>query len=208
MINIDYISKEIADAVCGIYDSHPDAVFCGSFGLVLQGLLERKVHDIDILVDKNYYGDGGFYNDIRREVGFTSHSFMLGKDETTCFKLDFPGGIHVDVLHNANNKPDFTHIEFFGRMIKVETIDGAIDAKKQYVVNDRSQFSTLKHFRDLILLNVPRKELAEILKISWINNPDPIAHAIATVCDSGAIKTTQVSNKFDDMILEDDDLPF
>ena len=88
-------------------------------------------------------------------------------------------------------------------------------AKKKYVINDQSQYSALKHLRDLIMLGVPREELDEVIRISWINgNHDgPVEKCVAKINDDGSKEVACVKHKlpvncdFDDY-LEEDDLPF
>lgn len=56
MINIsEYVSAELFDTMKRIRDLFPNAWFGGSLGLVVTGLLQREVKDLDVYIDFNPY---------------------------------------------------------------------------------------------------------------------------------------------------------
>jgi hypothetical protein len=59
--------------------------------------------------------------------------------------------------------PNYTIINYKGINIKVEQPDEAIKVKKMYILSDKSLPGVIKHLKDLILLNVDRKELVDII---------------------------------------------
>jgi len=59
--------------------------------------------------------------------------------------------------------PNYTIINYKGINIKVEQPDEAIKVKKMYILSDKSLQGVIKHLKDLILLNVDRKELVDII---------------------------------------------
>lgn len=172
-----YISKEIFDVVKEIATKHPETVFCGSFGLILNNKLQRDVKDIDIIVKENYYsnnGDCDFFSNKRYifhagGVEHDSNHFMVGKNSIKCFKLYFDE-IKVDVFYCENNDitPKYNKINIGGVDILVETPESAIKAKKEYVINDKSQNSILKHLKDLIYMETDKNELVDLINNSHL----------------------------------------
>lgn len=165
-----YISNEICGIIKKIANKHPEVVFCGSLTLVLNGLLKRKIHDIDILVNDDYHQKGGFFNEHRvalnANVNFpTSHTFFVDNNKIKCFPLIF-NDIKVDVLYNENSSPVYEEFDFDETKILIEKPEAAINFKKKYILNDNDKLSVLKHFKDLILLGVEREELVNILNKS------------------------------------------
>jgi len=166
-----YISEEMGLVIKKIANEYPDVVFCGSLGLVLNDKLDREVKDIDILVKKNYYQKGKFYNNIRIGSESDSHKFMVGKDEVLSFKLEFPifdKKIKVDVLYNKNVKPQFELIFFDDVRICVEKPEAAINAKIKYIEHDISHDSILKHLKDLIYLEVDKNVIIKSIDNSHL----------------------------------------
>ncbi len=160
------------DTVCMIAHRHPETVFCGSFGLVLNGLLDRKVNDLDVITSENYWKWGGFFPDERRENHEGSQKFMVGKDTVLSFKVHL-NGIKVDVLYNEGSKPEYTTADFGMMSIRVETPGSAIRAKKLYIVNDRSNESVVKHLKDLIYMGTDRGMLIDLIDRSCLAGSAP-----------------------------------
>lgn len=185
------IPNKIVVAVKMIAVIYPDVVFCGSLGLVLNGLIDRTINDLDILTPDNWYNDNKFFPDERINQQSTSHKFMVGKDEVSCFSLRL-NNVKVDVLYNESKKPEYIVIDFDGIKINVETPESAIDVKKKYILADKSEISIIKHLKDLILLGVDRKELIELIDKSWL-------------CKSKSDKSQHSGIK---VLPEADDLPF
>lgn len=167
----EFIDDKMIKTVKRIVLEDPNVVFCGSFGLVLNEKLLRKVKDIDILTPVNYYGNpNDFFLDerTRTDVNISeSHKFMVGKDQVFSFKVQVYG-VSIDVLYNDTTHPKFYEHEFHGIMIKVETPESAIRAKKLYVVNDKSQYSVIKHLKDLIFMGIDKHELIELIDSSYL----------------------------------------
>lgn len=159
-----YISEEILLVVKKIAEKFPDTVFCGSFGLVINEKLKRDVVDLDILVDRDYYSQSGFFDEFRvsnvSNVGMFSEKFMVGKNEVKSFRLFFPifdKNVKVDVLYNKEFNPNYKLVDIDQNLtIKVETPESAIKAKLGYIINDKSQKSFLKHLKDLIYMEVDK----------------------------------------------------
>lgn len=165
------MNSKIISVVKQIAEDYPDTIFCDSFGLVLNGLLQRYVNDLDILTVEDHYGVGNFYEEYHmyalRYENKNSHKFMVGKDQVLCFPLNFPNGIKVDVLYNENTKPKYREIDFHGTKIKIENPESAIDTKLKYIENDKNTESVLKHLKDLIFMGVENDKLNNALKKSY-----------------------------------------
>lgn len=163
-----YINDNIVGAVKMIAAVHPETVFCGSLGLVINGKLERNVKDIDVITDEDHYRENNFFPHDRAKVIYhpndekPSHHFLVGKDTVSCFKLNL-NGVKVDVLYNEKIKPEYTIVDFDGMKIRVENPESAIKVKKLYVTNDKAITGVMKHLKDLILMDVDKDELIEII---------------------------------------------
>lgn len=168
------LSQEIINSVHWANKYFPEGriVFCGSFGLALNGLLNREIKDVDLLTEKNYYMEYGMDG---REGN--SGEFWMPTDNKNrqvlvkCFKLKSPDNIVIDVLHRLNSKRkeengfevEYTEVDFYGEKILVETPQGAITAKKRYLQSDQLQYRD-KHIADLeeIEINMRMKEITDI----------------------------------------------
>ena len=179
-----FIRKEIIEAVHQIAKDHPKTVFCGSLGLVFNGMLKRDVKDIDLITCVDYYSPvdhtedktitSTFYPKYRwNGDGLSPHSeeFMVGVNKVKCFKLYWPGEVKVDVLFNTGSKPDWRYADFFGETVRIETPGSAIDAKLRYVAGDRSVVSVGKHLKDLIDIGADRHLISEAISESVALNP-------------------------------------
>lgn len=170
-----YISEKIIQVVKNIVIYYPDVVFCGSFGLVLNGKLEREVKDIDVLVAKSYYNQGGFFDKLRVSNSCADSAiFMVGDEMVRSFKLKFDNDVKVDVLYNESEKvPDFKEIIFDGIKIRVENPEGAINAKLKYVRSDKFPDVAIKHIKDLIYMEVDKHKIIDAIDNSSLVERSP-----------------------------------
>lgn len=145
-------------------------LIAGSVGLVLQGAIQREVHDIDVVTLTDFYHYGGFYNNRRSDKGSNSHKFMNGQDQVRAFNVYFDD-LKVDVLYNTTNPPKWKEIEFRGKKIRVEDPQGAINAKIGYVENDTVPESRLKHLADLIEMGIDKQTLLKIARAKITSHP-------------------------------------
>lgn len=158
MVNIyKRLNDSMIKAVKRIVLEDPTVIFCGSLGLYLNELLDRPIHDIDVLTLENYYNRNGFFEKERLEGNSDSHKFMVGIDRVLSFKVNIYD-INIDVLYNKNTPPEWEEKMFDGIKIRVEKPMSAIKAKQLYMQNDKSQYSVVKHLKDLILMDVLDKE--------------------------------------------------
>lgn len=147
-------SQEIINSVHWANKHFPSGrvVFCGSFGLALNGLLDREIKDIDLLTEKNYYME---WNMEGRE-GNSGQFWVPTANKNRqilvkCFKLQSPDKITIDILHRTGDKEfevEYTEVDFYGEKIFVETPQGAITAKQRYLQSDQLQYKD-KHIADL-----------------------------------------------------------
>ena len=90
----------------------------------------------------------------------------------------------------------------------------AIEAKKQYVIHDKIEYSAFKHFKDLILLGVHPQILVSILERSCISNsnqPMQKKSAVASVGGGGGgdeVCVYEQRDGEDSTYIPEDDLPF
>lgn len=160
-----FITNPIVLTVKEIFNKEPTVVFCGSFGLLLNGFLMRKIHDIDILTLENQYMNGYFLvDDPKKDVRESSDSCKFIVDEMLIlsFKLKIHGVV-VDVLHNAHKLPVYNQMSFFGTSINVEEPSSAIEFKKKYGAARLLQ----KHIDDLSFIS------GEILDMPTTNDDIP-----------------------------------
>lgn len=179
------ISSEMLVAIKTIARNIPGVVFCGSIGLYLNNKLHRPVGDIDIITQEDWFNPTEavvnkdmavtkFIMDNRRIANSTSHKFMVGKDEVSCFKIEV-NDIKVDVLHNSATPPTYTEAEIEpGLIIRVETPESAIRAKLGYVMYDQLIHSATKHLKDLIYMDVDKNLIIEAIDASdLLNSREP-----------------------------------
>lgn len=97
------LTREVLDAVLWVNTLfRGKVIFCGSFGLATQGLLERKISDIDCITEENWYGT--FFEHIGQYGVYSSNSEKFEVDGVLvlCFKITAPNGIIVDVMFRAD----------------------------------------------------------------------------------------------------------
>jgi hypothetical protein len=161
------ISENIKETVKQIATEYPETVFCGSFGLVLNGLLDREVKDLDVITHKYFLKWSGFFDQFHTNIGKSSDHWLTdGIGNVLCFKL-LMNEIKVDCMYVIEHDTSFNEIDFEGVIIRVEDPKSAINAKIGYVENDQSDVSRLKHFADLVEINsLKPKELADLIRKS------------------------------------------
>lgn len=113
--------------------------FCGSFGLRLNGKIDREVHDVDCITDKDFYGVKPWtYLPKKYDMldVYDGHSakFEVNGVLVKCFKLKSPQGITVDVMFRPDGIKSNVH-EYNGQKIKVEMPESAMEVKKYYLDN-------------------------------------------------------------------------
>lgn len=127
-----------------------DIVFCGSFGLVFNGVLDREIGDIDALVFHDYY-HGGLDNNVFERHANSSDIFEVNGHKISCFSMSHPEikGIDADILHMPDGHvPPHDIVDFHGVSIKIEKPEGAFVAKKQYTAQPKLH-NKEKHNRDI-----------------------------------------------------------
>lgn len=118
-------SKELILAVNAINTELKDkVVFCGSFALLLHGLLNRPVKDLDIIVSKlpkssNRYG----YADNSGNFDVEGINIKWAYMERYNIKID---------VFERKDKVKYTEVVFNGIKIKIEDPAVAIAAKRNY----------------------------------------------------------------------------
>lgn len=153
-----YITQEVIDTVlCVNTLFRGKVVFCGSFGLVLNGKLDRPIHDIDCITDDCLYGS--FFELIGKYGLGTSNSekFVVDGVPVCVFKLTSPNGMGVDVMYRPHGCKEGKKIWFHeginpGADIRVEKPESAIEIKKNYLkIANRTPNpeAAAKHMADL-----------------------------------------------------------
>lgn len=153
-----YISQDIWDVLLDITAAYPSIVICGSVGLVLNGVLKREVHDIDILSQDDLH-----FANSTKVFNADSERFTV-KDEITNCSYIFLNKVKVDVLKNSGKPPKYAKMYFKGRFLKVENPKYAIRFKKKYILANDNLESVLKHLADLLLLKVPVEEVLKVIQ--------------------------------------------
>ena len=168
---MEYISPKLIETIKMIVDKYPETIFCGSLGLVLNGVLEREVHDIDIITLEDYYNTDRFFPKIRdKQKPDDTHSekFMVGPNEVKCFRLNFPNGTNVDVLYNKNLSPLYAKMDVLGMNLNIEIPRSAISAKKGYIQRNSNIYAVTKHLKDLIMIGIAKDKLIELIDDSCL----------------------------------------
>jgi hypothetical protein len=162
-MNEKLFTQEQIDTIKQIVKDHPDVIICGSAALVLQGLLKRPIHDIDVVSKKDYYSYGGFYNNLRANGPSESHEFLNENFTVRCFKVKFENGVNVDVFH-SERPIHSTEIDTFGITFSIEFAKSAINAKIGYVKRTNSEYIFFKNYVDLLKMNaITMQEAADLI---------------------------------------------
>jgi hypothetical protein len=126
----DYISEDIKYLALYLYDKEPNIIFCGSFSLVVQNKLFRKVNDIDILTSSDNY----------RNLSFIPHIFTDWKtrknsinDDNLFLKFKINNQL-VDIWYNKNYN-NFIELEFYGKLLKFQPFEITLQIKEANIKN-------------------------------------------------------------------------
>lgn len=140
-----------------------EITICGSFGLKINGLLDREIHDLDLLTDHDWYGWNPFRGTPTEND--SSHKFSVYGKEIKCTKIRAMG-CDVDLLYNPSGTKckkvkllvdisygetcELLHnIDSREIIVRVEDPMVAIRFKQEYMKNDRMKESREKHKADL-----------------------------------------------------------
>jgi hypothetical protein len=152
-INSKYLSENLIQTIIYLNKKYNERIiFCGSFGLVVNGLLDREIHDIDCFTLDNHYGCMPINMD---EHDFGSGHFFVGGKEifNFCEKIN---NYSIDIMYRED--PDnikYNIVDFYGSTIKIEDPEFAIKAKKQYLESNKNLVNKEKHLSDLRYLGIP-----------------------------------------------------
>jgi len=171
-INPEYLSEEQVYAIKKIVKDYPDTVFGGSLSLIANGLLKRKVGDLDIITKDNYYSVNKFYPAFRVQGPSASERFILrdnkiGSFDLLSFKLVFPilgKKLNVDVIWKSINT-EYNIFYLDKTLIRIEKPMIAVDFKISYLKNNISVINFKKHLSDIleILNNASKSERDHII---------------------------------------------
>ena len=140
-------SENIVNTIIRLNEKYDKRIiFCGSFGLVLNGLISREIHDIDCFTLDNHYGTQPL-NDT--EHNFGSGHFMVSNKEIFRFSEKI-NNINIDIMYRDDPENiKYSIVDFHGIQIKVELPASAIQAKKQYLESNKNHINKEKHLSDL-----------------------------------------------------------
>lgn len=158
----------IIDAVKWVHNTlRGEVVFAGSFGLKLNGKLDRLVGDLDVFTFVNYYGTE-FMDKVlcRLPTEEVPSGFFANMGERVwCVKGRAPSGIKVEFMYKSTPL-EYDEVEFYGALIKVEKAQHAINAKIEYLKSNRVGTAE-KHKADLKYMNVTFEERSEESDIAF-----------------------------------------
>lgn len=159
-----YLTREVLDAVLWVNTLfRGKVIFCGSFGLVAQGLLERKINDIDCITEENWYGT--FFQHIGQYgiASSNSEKFEVNGILVLCFKITAPNGVIIDVLFRG----DYGHMV---NGISRNSISRYITGRRNYEGEIRIQKAEqiieakVNWVKKNVLWSAPRS--------AWVTKPD------------------------------------
>lgn len=131
--NQKIVSAEIVEAILTIVENCPTAVFGGSIALNAVGLLERPVSDVDIFIDENtslarngmlgtHIDDDSLFSDTVTNTN--------GKPiQRTGIKIK---GVKCCVFKVEQKELEHSEIQFYGKILKIQNVNYAIQAKIAY----------------------------------------------------------------------------
>lgn len=140
----DFIPLKIFQVIDKILEHFPEAVFGGSVALIIAGLLQREISDIDVFFPykENFCRNGIF--SIGENIGFsfsdTIDSFNGQKVVRMGIKID---GVEVCCFKVPDEMLVYEKVSFLGRNINIQDVKFAIMAKIAYI--DKNP----KHKKDL-----------------------------------------------------------
>lgn len=151
-----FLNEDLINTIKYIYERDKTVVFCGSLGLVLNGMLFRPVKDIDILTEQDHYQDGTYLIEKEGEIRESSDSgiFYVDDIKVKSFKLKILNSI-IDVLFSSK-VTEYQIIRFEDMDLRVEKPEFAISFKERYN-NRNGNLKKEKHDEDLKNMGVNRK---------------------------------------------------
>lgn len=168
------IIKPVLDKIFG-----DDWVLCGSAALVMSGVLNREINDLDIITTKDYYyvesGRGDFEYRVGLEHSRSANSGrFVGIDgyKITSFTIYPPelGGLKIDVFHHETTQElNIDTIEVGDSSIRIMNLEDVIRYKLQ-VLELNQLFDdnwSAKHLRDIKELSMNNKRMAEIVDLYY-----------------------------------------
>ena len=152
--NKEILSDEILSVIDKIIVHVPEIIFGGSITLTAVGLLNRKINDIDLFVNKLCgvtSGLGNLLTSINAELGSDTVTDVNGeKVERLSFKI---GNVKVCVFRVNKDVLQHSTFEFSRRSINIQNCNYAVAAKIAYSKkrdeHNRPFPSTNKHIEDV-----------------------------------------------------------
>lgn len=147
------ISQEVVDAILEVNRQIPGCVICGSFGLVLNGYLDRQVGDLDVLTPYNCevaIFEGELEKNRSNTEGHSQYFVNDGK-KIKCVKTRY-GSVKIDLMYNREIMDDAEFFEYNlkSELIKIEEPTGAVKAKLSYIKVMTGFSYFIKHLKDLL----------------------------------------------------------
>lgn len=142
-----------------------EVVFCGSFGLVLRGILDRPVKDLDLVskeIDFNNRFIHGLTEDREHMQG--SRSFKVGDERVSCAKFRCRNLV-VDIFFNNKRDPIYDEMQFAGYKILVERPEEALRVKKLYLKSNPRAKGSKKHKKDIAIIEAFFEKIKKVESI-------------------------------------------
>jgi len=149
----DILSDEILFAIDELLKRSKDIVFGGSIALNAVGVIDRPIHDIDIMTDK---GSSLSRYNLMEFVCATKDVTEISETVTDVngelvvrvgAKIFTPMAKEVSMCIFKLNKVNYSEFKFSGRTIKIQNINDAILAKRCY--SQKNVSSAGKHLHDV-----------------------------------------------------------
>jgi len=148
------IDKALSELLMDL--NYSEFILCGSSSLKFFGLIDREIHDIDIITFKDYSGDDKIFKNIKFKAG--SGSFEVDGCTVTSFAATLLNDdVKLNVFYKFN-KTKYITIKFNNSYLNIELPFGAINAKLGYIDNDLDDET--KHINDL---KVIEKQLSNLV---------------------------------------------
>lgn len=152
----------------------PNAVFCGSFSLILSGLLLRKISDFDVITPIDRYKELNYMglDASEHRIWGNSGIFNVDGNIVKCFNLRIHD-INIDFLYSDYLHPKSVVINFMGLKISVENPMTAVAHKINYTDRDNLLQAT-KHEEDLeFILDLDKDVYVDHQPVAIKNNSKP-----------------------------------
>lgn len=146
MINIsEYVSAELFDTMKRVRDLFPNAWFGGSLGLVVTGLLQREVKDLDVYIDYNPFD---YYNVLEQDakVKFVDSSSRADMCNL-CVAVNFGNSdIKVDLFHVNKERCNGTLVDLLvnnrvKETFQIQSVNYALMAKSAWAMKGITKHS-------------------------------------------------------------------